>query len=289
VEDEVGLNLTIFGKKLYQQRARVALPILVRQAKASQTLYYHDLAIEVSMSNPRNLYYVLGAIGNELLMLGKKWSDKIPPIQCLVINKSSELPGEGISWFIENSDEFKQSSTKQKKEIIKQMLSEVFLFDKWDQVLEELDLQPLKNDAGPILSTKSNRKAGKYGAGGESEDHRELKEYIAKNPTSLKLSEKLSPGEIEFEFPSADTVDILFKDKVLWIGVEVKSDRSNEADILRGLFQCVKYRALIEATQGYSNIRANSRIILALGGAFPKKLLGLKHQLGIEVIDKITL
>jgi hypothetical protein len=43
------------GDKLYQERARRAMPILVRQALASQPIYYSDLAEELGMSNPRNL------------------------------------------------------------------------------------------------------------------------------------------------------------------------------------------------------------------------------------------
>lgn len=45
----------IWGSKLYQQRAQKALPILVRQAKARQSIYYSQLAQELGMPNPRNL------------------------------------------------------------------------------------------------------------------------------------------------------------------------------------------------------------------------------------------
>jgi alkylated DNA nucleotide flippase Atl1 len=47
------------GEKLYQKRAKTALPYLVRQAKAGQKIYYSDLAKEIGMPNPRNLNYVL--------------------------------------------------------------------------------------------------------------------------------------------------------------------------------------------------------------------------------------
>ncbi len=49
----------IFGDKLYQLRARVALPILVRQATAQQKITYGDLAEEIGIPNARNLNYVL--------------------------------------------------------------------------------------------------------------------------------------------------------------------------------------------------------------------------------------
>lgn len=45
----------INGNKLYQIRAREALPLLVRQAHSAQTIFYSDLAAELKMPNPRNL------------------------------------------------------------------------------------------------------------------------------------------------------------------------------------------------------------------------------------------
>ena len=52
--------------KLFIKRARVAFPILVRQAIAEEPIYYSALAEEMNMSNARNLNYVLGAVGNAL-------------------------------------------------------------------------------------------------------------------------------------------------------------------------------------------------------------------------------
>jgi len=52
---------TMEGNKLYQERARRAMPILVRQALAGETIYYQDLADELGMPNPRNLNFVLGS------------------------------------------------------------------------------------------------------------------------------------------------------------------------------------------------------------------------------------
>ena len=113
------------GDKLYQIRARDALAILVRQAKAGQKIFYSELADELGMTNPRNLNYVLGAIGNSMLQLGKKWGSKVPPIQAIVINKATDLPGEGISWFTPNEEQFKIASRWERKLIIDAMLSEI--------------------------------------------------------------------------------------------------------------------------------------------------------------------
>jgi len=53
----------ISGKRLYQERARAALPLLVRQGHAESPIYYSELAVELGMPNPRNLNFVLGSIG----------------------------------------------------------------------------------------------------------------------------------------------------------------------------------------------------------------------------------
>ena len=215
--------------------------------------------------------------------LEKKWSKSIPQIQCIVVNKGSELPGEGIGWFIDKND-FKKLNTKQKREIINRVLSDVFAFDKWDEVLSALGLQPLgKADCLEELV----KKAKKYGSAGESEQHKALKEALAKNPSLLGLNIPGYTAEIEYAFPSADAIDILFQGTKECIGVEVKSEISSTDDIVRGLFQCVKYQALLEASLSVFGKTKDAVVILALGAAFPSELIPVKNILGVSVVDKI--
>ena len=98
----------ISGDKLYRERARKALPLLVRQAQARRKIYYSDLAPKLGMANLRNLNYALGYIGQALASLSEEpgWKE-IPPIQCLVVNKQTGLPGEGVGWF-EWGDDFRK-------------------------------------------------------------------------------------------------------------------------------------------------------------------------------------
>lgn len=269
------------GDKLYLERARKVLPYLVRQAKAGQTIYYSDLAYEVDIPNPRNLNYVLGSIGNALIKLGKRTKTDVPPIQCLVVNKKDELPGEGIGWFIGKTD-FAGLNKAQKQKIVAAQLARIYTFQYWDWVLEELNLEPVETDLKDELD-----KAKRFKGGGESEHHNMFKEFIAKNPKLLGINGDIGKGQTEYLLPSADKVDILFKDKDLKIGVEVKSDLSDTADILRGLFQCVKYKHLIEAEQIVNDQLPNSRVILALQGLLPRELTLVKNLLGIEVVDGI--
>ena len=106
----------IFGSKLYEKRSRLVLPILIRQANAGQTITYNKLAEEIGMPNPRNLNYPLGTIGGALTALGKEWKARIPPIQTIVINQDTGLPGEGIAEFLPDPDLFVTSRKRVKQQ-----------------------------------------------------------------------------------------------------------------------------------------------------------------------------
>ncbi|MEI7126997.1 hypothetical protein WCU76_17910 [Pectobacterium versatile] len=94
---------------------------------------------------------------------------------------------------------------------------------------------------------------------------------------------------MECRLPSGDIIDVLFKNKKDWAAVEVKSKISNENDIIRGIFQCIKYKAILEAMQTASGLPQNARAILALESKLPEKLVALKNMLNVEVIDLIKI
>jgi len=270
------------GDKLYQKRARNALPILVRQAKAEQPITYGDLAEELGMSNPRTLNFPLGTIGNALLALSDEWGVEIPPLQALVMNRGTRLPGSGIEYATPDAKEFKEASTKRRREIVNFMLSKVYSFGLWNDVLRYFKLAPSNTPA----VTHPVRPMPDW-EGGESPDHLALKRFVAANPQVVGLPRSCPLGEMEFLFGSADAVDVLFRNQQEWVGVEVKSVRSGEADVARGLFQCVKYQALIEATQMVAQIPIRGWALLALGGKLPPALVPLRNTLGVKVIENV--
>lgn len=58
---------------------------------------------------------------------------------------------------------------------------------------------------------------------------------------------------MEYRLPSADEMDVLFMSTREQVVVEVKSKISNSVDLERGVFQCVKYRAVLQAQSDVSN------------------------------------
>jgi len=122
-----------------------------------------------------------------------------------------------------------------------------------------------------------------FGGGGESEAHKQFKEYIANNPHLLIPDSSSYSVELEFILPSLDSIDVVFTSKTERIGVEVKSKISSIDDITRGLFQCVKYAALLRAFHEATNSELETKVILVLEGAFPSALENLKNLLEIDV------
>lgn len=274
------------GDKLYLQRARATLPLLVRQARAEQPISYGQLAEELGIPNPRNLNYVLGAIGRALVSLSQEWGEEVPPIQALVRNQATGLPGEGISWFAPDAREFRNASPRNRRQVVDGMLAKVYRYRRWDDVLRQFGLVPVSSCA---LAASAQQLWSRHPSEpGETPDHERFKRFIAQNPSILGLSQSLAPGEVEFVFASGDVIDVLFRTGSGWIGVEVKSAKSDVADIERGLFQCVKYQALIEVTQRVQQVLLSSRVILALEGSLPPELVAQRNVLGIDLRDSIV-
>lgn len=272
------------GSKRYQKRARLALPLLIAQAKARNTITYGQLALEMDMPNPRNLNVVLGVVGTELKNLGRDWNEEVPPLTCLVLNKHKKTPQRGIQFHMP-PEEFRKLSPVSQEEILRHLNRDIWDYPRWDDVLRHFDLEPVVPARSKTLQAIT--KEIKYGrAGGETEDHRRLKEYVKGNPQLFGLPKSVS-ANTEYPFLSNDEIDVLFKSAPIWVGVEVKSARSDLSDILRGIFQCMKYRALIEATQRYEQVQLGSRVVLVLGGTLPQELRTTVGLLNIELKEKV--
>jgi hypothetical protein len=281
------------GEKQYQAHARAALPLLVRQALQRTTVFYSDLALELGMANERNLNYVLGYLGSGLESLSRDWKEKIPPIQCLVISKRDRMPGKGIGRFLTKKDDFRSMPRKEQRRLATIALEEVFGYPDWSSVLEVFGIAPFRGSYSSAVRkartkiANSESRAAAFGGAGESSRHRKLKLFVAKNPNVIGLSASVGAGKTEVPLPSGDVLDVYFQHGSDGIAVEVKSSLSTEADIVRGIFQCVKYKAVLEAQQAACDLAQSARAILVLEAKLPANLLGLKNVLGVDVVDEI--
>jgi len=267
---------------LYQRRALMALPILVRQAWAAQTIYYGDTAAELGMANPRNLDFVLGSVGKSIQELSREWNEKIPPLQAIVINKGTELPGEGFADFAPEPSEFRKAPVQIRRRILRPLLSSVYSYPRWADVLRHFGAAIPAPPSLDSLVPSSARLA--LGAQGESEMHKEFKDFLAKNPQLFGLTGAVTTYT-EYCFPSSDRADILFVGSREWLVVEAKSRISPDFDIVRGIFQCVKYQALLDAVISVERRNVHSRVILAIEADLPAELRGIVNTLGVTVVE----
>lgn len=129
--------------------------------------------------------------------------------------------------------------------LIEGMISEVIQYSDWNWVLAQLELSPYSPFTDKETATIKSS-ADKY-RGGEGKAHKELKEYIYNHPNVIGLKD-IVRANIEHHLPSGDKLDVYFElaDGTI-VAVEVKSSTSDDADITRGIFQCVKYKAILEA------------------------------------------
>lgn len=270
------------GDRLYQLRARAALPLLVRQATAAKPIFYSSLAEELGMPNPRNLNYVLGNIGKAMVRLSKQWKTKVPPIQCIVVNKATGIPGEGIGWFLIAKEDFGKLPLRRRREIVQAELQHIYAYPHWDEVLAELKLDPVSIDFSHEVE-----KASRGFGGGESPEHQRLKEFVAKNPTAIGLPKTMPAGQTECRLPSGDCLDVSFRSRKSWVAVEVKSRVSDSADLTRGVFQCVKYQAILDAVLLSESRAIDARAVLVLEDRLPESLRPLCNLLGVDVREEV--
>ena len=275
--------------------AKKALPVLVKRTLARQTITYGDLCSKVGKNGSR-FSYKLDLIIDDLRQVGDMLGIEIPPLTILVVDKKTRVPelkaiydlreiyGKYFKHFPGPLDDLEPTTIQG---YMHPLNESVFDFDRWNDVIVELGLEPIdtgrERDFLPH-GVPINRNMGT----GESEEHKRLKQFVAEHPHVIGLPSNYGYGTLEAQFYSKDTPDVLFKHPKEWVAVEVKADNADEQEIFRGLFQCVKYSALLSAQLKFDGKNVVGRVLLVLEGSFPSSLRQAKELLGIEVFDNIN-
>lgn len=280
------------GDKWTQVVARKVLPLLVWYAQCGQTITYGQLDQEIvrrgwwSSVALQAYGHPAGAIGNALLETGHKWGERIPLLNALIINKEGQLPSDGVDSFLKRYYHFEHEITPEEKlAVVEDIHGEIFLYNKWDRLLKEYGMDPIDD----CLSSETDNFAltdtthGGWSTEHESKEHRLLKEHIAKNPHAVGLA-KNPKNSIEYVFASGDVADIVFEWNTRVCAVEIKSIKSNHCDIYRGIFQCIKYKALLRAEQKLAPRRKIIQTMLVCEEPLNAALKKLAKVLNVNVV-----
>ena len=119
--------------------------------------------------------------------------------------------------------------------------------------------EPEKSNAETRSAVEDTRPAGaerdgiSYERKGEGPNHEALRLWVEKNPHRVDYAYADFETKTEVVLDSADRVDVVYCGPASIIVIEVKSLDSNDEDLRRGIFQCIKYRAVREAMDKPSN------------------------------------
>lgn len=204
--------------------------------------------------------------------------ERVPMLQALAVGSKTKLPSNGLREFDKT---YAGLPADKKRDFVQCEYAKIFNFgSKWNQVLEDLDVEEAVAGA---KAPPQGRQYNPYGSEG-SPEHVALRDWVLSNPTFFNLPEG-TIGFPEYPLKSGDKVDVVFtKDKEALLGVEVKSWRSDKDDLKRGIFQCIKYKAVLTAEATAADKITVIDCLLVAEGSLGTTLSHLKAKLGVKVI-----
>lgn len=297
-EDEIGL--TVEDGRTAEEYARAALPLLIshvldQKDGVLEPITYQRLAEMLGRYNKhgqpwaRGLGHVLGHVTDLIEKANGAEREGLPFLSSIVVLSSGAnagLPGKGVGsrW-----PGYESLSREDKQAKLHAEYRRIIEFgSRWSDVLRLVGV-PAGELPPESASGQPGGAAGGWG-GGESEAHKALKRFVFENP-ELFGAERDWFAQEEYALRSGDEIDVMFKSDSLWIGVEVKSRVSDEVegDYERGLYQVVKYRAVLEAQARIDHPESppEVRVFLGLETKLPTNYRELALALGTQCIERL--
>lgn len=231
--------------------------ILIQRAKEGRTITYAELAEALHEHyghepKARKTLYgpPVGAVGFALKALGEKWGERIPPLNVIVVQANTGLPGVGADevahYFFDDAG---RGMAKNRKAYLDAAMQAVFDYgQRWDRVAQALDadsLEPGTGETDPGDAIPLPKPAAAYRP--ESKEHKALKAWACQNPDWFDDYGSFQPGVNEHCLSSGDRLDAYFDNGRQYLAVEVKASHASEAELMRGVYQCIKYKAVLRA------------------------------------------
>ena len=265
---------SVIHTKRSQELVSQIIPILVGWAKYGLTnKTYGDLIHALGYTRYSGIGDQLGNVETVLRELRKMTGEDVPTLNALV--KKNGIPSDGFDFVYPNYN----GLTLSEKQVFVAGINEKALnYKKWDWVLDQLGLQPSK-----IITEQELEAISVHGGGGEGKEHKAIKEYVYKHPESLGITGVIRK-ETEHPLPSGDRLDVYFETSDTRYAIEVKPSTSPDDDITRGIFQCVKYKAVMEAVRKVEYGRYDISTQLVIAGSMSDKDKNLAEVLGIKIV-----
>ena len=298
ISEEHEVDQPLEGNLSADEYARKALPLFVAHVLQQQDgvmvpITYRRLAELLRRRNKhgdpwaRGLGFVLGRVTALIDGVRARLPEPPPFLTSMVVLSSGSnagLPDKGVSGVWPG---YEAMSRDEKRAKLAAEFQRILAYgSRWNEVLRLAGLPVLD----PPVGTDGKRTPRGWG-GGESEAHHALKHYVRDHPELVGARSDWD-AKVEYALRSADELDVMFLSDRAWIGVEVKSRVSdgNAADYERGIYQVVKYRAVLEAQAliDFPDAKTDIRVVLLLERELPAVYRALAAQLRVTVIEGIV-
>lgn len=273
--------------------APFVVPILIQRAREGRTITYGELAAELERRYSirerfrKNIYgSPIGLVGHKIQELGEAWGVMLPPINVIVVNKGKKVAGEGADPLLRDyfNAKGRRFSKRDRRALHSEACRVVFDYgERWIAVAEAF--------GAPILKPASGRIAGKkplklpkvvHGNGEESSEHKALKRWVKNHPGLFSDFGTFTKGTEENVISSGDRLDVHFGTWRQRLAVEVKPSHASTNELQRGVFQVVKYRAVLRAEQRAMQLIPNADAVLVTTNPPDAETRALMRLLHVE-------
>lgn len=246
--------------RLARRGARYALALLLQHIRDGDEPFvtYGAIArlLEMKLRIPRVFPTHIGSVAGTMMDLLLDEDPDAPLINALV-TRPNGIPGKGFGGYYnsrirrDGERTWDKLPLRRKLKVVAEVRAEVRRYPNWSALYAELF------GAAPPKAPKAKRYKERDGkpaetdrpfGKGESPEHKRLKDWAVENLVALGLAKGFE-GTPEKGLLSGDRIDVLFTDGASFVAVEVKSILSTDDDLRRGVYQCVKYRAVVEAQE----------------------------------------
>ena len=218
---------------------------------------------------------VAGSLMDQILEV-----DPNAPLINVLVTRGSGIPSKGVGGYLAKRYRNPQLADwdnvpkQMKLQVVGRERKRVFKYKNWASLNQQLFGESVLGKLRKPCPGESDHKGDGRGGGlAESKEHKELKSWVADDPSRIGLSRRYGSGITEYPLKSGDSVDVMFIAHDKFRAVEVKSLKSNDDDLMRGIYQCVKYREVKCAE--IAPYQADVEAILVVERKLP---LGLKQR-----------
>jgi hypothetical protein len=285
-------------KPTNENLGEIAAPLLARwlvEVAQHQTTLAYGAALDrlekevgfSSIGRATRLGYPAGRLMEDIQLISKN----APLLNILLVLQSDDMPSTGAGWFL--AEHFGVAKLKTKnfrsrhpvlwRRYFEKAAKEVYDYRHWDKLIDRVYPSTIKYEKSSLSALSADagteREGIPRGRKGEGPTHKALRLWARDNPGAVVKRARGCRSETEVELPSGDRVDVVYFTEQTTYAVEVKSRISNDADFERGVYQCVKYRAVLQAMNPYQT--RDIRVILLTERKLPGYLEERAKSLGI--------